>query len=241
MANERKEVLRLTVPRRHVLAAAMCVSTEESRPILNHICFRPAKIYELPSQAGELLTIATDGHKLVELTGGKWAGEWPLKTTTSSKSKSARVRRAAAYDTAELLIRPECFIRKKAKKLLDTDITVRLFDDGEIQTIDATADYRFESEGRKHPGAYPFTDKVFKQYGGFAIARDTVNLDASYLEEMGKLGTIFSDKTTHPGGILLRRHRVGENDWHPVFTMEATSGGLNRTMRVLLMGTRDVR
>ena len=84
-----------------------------------------------------MLTITTNGHKLVELTGGKWAGEWPLKTTTSSKSKSARVRRAAAYDTAELLIRPNpCFSKKKAARILDTDITVRLFDDGEIQTID---------------------------------------------------------------------------------------------------------
>ena len=30
-----------------------------------------------------------------------------------------------------------------------------------------------------------------------------MNLDASYLEEMGKLGTIFSDKTTHPCSASL--------------------------------------
>ena len=226
MANEKKEVLlQLTVPRRHVLAAAMCVSTEEARPILNHICFRPATDYG--TTQGGLVTIATNAHKLVELTGGEWEGKWPS-------------------DRPELLILPDCFSRKKAKRLLDTNITVRLFDDDEIETIDeAVRDRPFKSEARKHPGVYPDIDRVFKSYGRFAIAKDKENLDARYLEDMGKIGSIFSDKPTKPVRILLRRRAVGEMGgakvWHPVFTMEAESSGAERSMRVILMGTRDIR
>ena len=221
VANEKKEVLRLAVPRRHILAAGMCVSDEEARPTLQHICFRPQDDGEIPAQRGGLLTIATNGYKLVELTGGEWEGEWPLT------------------GVPELCLLPNYFSRKKAKKVLDTNVEVRLFDDGGFETIDETAGHHFE--GRRHVSPYPDTAMVVKKYGSFAIARDMVNLDARYLEDMGKIGAMFSDKTARVVGILLRRRKVKDGMFHPVFTMEATSVDLNRSMKVLLMGTRDVR
>ncbi len=223
-----KEVLRLTVPRQHVLAAMMYVSTEETRPILGHICFRPAA--DTGATVGGLLTIACNGHRLAEMTGGRWEGEWHAGKTHR-----------------ELLVPPGHFSKKRANGLLGTLITVTLFDDDIVEVADNAAGHQHADHGldARPAGSYPDYERVFRSYGRFAVAKDTTVVDAEYLESMGKLGAIFSDKPTRPMGVMLRRRKVGEKGsqtiWHPVLSAEAESDGAERTMRAMIMGLRDVR
>ncbi len=223
MANEQKEALRLTVPRRHVLVAAASVFTGERRPVLRHICFRPTGEAHNGTRAGAVRTIATNGHKLVASEGGRWEGEWP--------------------SAGEITLLPTMFSKRRAKRILDTDIEITLMGDDTVRVLDpATA---ADSSERVLFPRFPDVDRVFARYERYAIARKRVCLDAAYLEDMGKLGALFSDKPTRVVRILLRRRRdkVANGkpaSWCPVFTMKAESGDGQRSMRAVLMGTREV-
>lgn len=221
MANHQKERLRLTVPRRHILIAAATVFTGETRPILNNICFRPSGEAHNGERSGSLLTIATNGHKLVSLKGGRWEGEWP--------------------GGGEITLLPSLFPRKRAKGILDTELEVTLMNDGAVRVLDPATARDVREQVRLH--AFPDVDRVFRKYERYAIAKDRVSLDASYLEDMGRIGALFSDKPNRNVGVKLRRRREkvtnGNGAWAPVLTMEAASSDSKRALRVVLMGTRD--
>ena len=137
--------------------------------------------------------------------------------------------------------RQKLFSKKRAKGILDTDIEITVLDDRTVRVLDpATAS---ETSRRVTFLQYPDTDRVFAKYERFAIARAGTCLDARYLEEMGRLGSVFSDKPTRVVRILLRRRQVRRANgrpasWVPVFTMKAESGDGKRTMKTMLMGTR---
>ncbi len=222
MANDQKDRLRLTVPRRHVLVAAATVFTGEQRPILNHICFRPDGEAHNGKRSGSLLTIATNGHKLVSLRGGSWQGDWPRE--------------------GEVTLLPSMFSKKRAKRILDTELEVTLMEDGTVRILDlATAR---DTREKVRLLTFPDVDRVFRKYERYAIAKDRVSLDAAYLEDMGKIGGLFSDKPSRNVGIKLRRRREKvtngkQGAWCPIFTMQGSSSDSTRTLRVVLMGTRD--
>ena len=224
MANDQKEQLRLTVPRRHILVAAATVFTGEQRPILNHICFRPSGEAHNGKRSGSLLTIATNGHKLASMQGGSWEGEWPRE--------------------GEVTLLPSMFSKKRAKGILDTELEVTLMDDyGTVRVLDLATARDISEKVLLH--RYPDIDRVFSKYERYAIARDRVSLDAAYLEDMGKIGALFSDKPSRNVGVKLRRRREKVTNgkpgaWCPVLTMRGTSSDSNRTLRVVLMGTRDI-
>ena len=207
-------------------------SKQESRPILQRIRFRPAA--DTGGTEGKPKAIATDAHKLVEMTGGRWEGEWP--SSIPPRRGGATEPRCASCSST----RTRASSRKKANGLIGTAITVTLYDDGEIETIDPSADHRFESEGRKCLGPYPPIDRIFSKYERFVMSRDTTMVDAKYLENASRLGAIFSSITTRPAGLMLRRRKPkGVEGWHPVLFMDAECDG--RTLRAVTMGTRDLR
>lgn len=223
MANDQKEQLRLTVPRRHILVAAATVFTGEQRPILNHICFRPSGEAHNGMRSGSLLTIATNGHKLVGMKGGSWEGEWPRE--------------------GEVTLLPSMFSKKRAKGVLDTELEVTLMVNGTVRVLDLTTARDIREKVRLL--TYPDIDRVFRKYERYAIAKDRVSLDAAYLEDMGKIGALFSDKPSRNVSVKLRRRREKVTNgkpgaWCPVLTMQGTSSDSTRTLRVVLMGTRDI-
>ena len=226
MAKSKKEALRLTVPRRHILVAMLAVSTDAARPLLGSICFRPADPTAANSGCakGTLRTIASNGHKLVSMIGGTWRGEWP----TGGR---------------DVVIPPTLFSRKKARKLLDTEVTVQCFGDGSVNVLDDAADH--QAVGGDVGGChlrYPDVDRVLKRYRRYAVAKKAVGLNAGYLEEMGRIGEAFQDHAFKRLYVTLRRRNLsakGEpEEWAPVFDATAESDFGRRSLDVLLMGLR---
>ncbi|MCY4616633.1 MAG: hypothetical protein OXC71_09635 [Chloroflexi bacterium] len=226
MAKSKTEVLRLTVPRRHILVAMLAVSVDPARPLLGSICFRPAN----PAGArsgdvkGKLRTIASNGHKLVSMIGGTWKGTWP----TGGR---------------DVVIPPTLFSRKRAKKLLDTTVTVQALDDGSVTVFDNAADH--QAVGCDVGSCflrYPDVDGILKRYRRYAVARKAVGLNASYLEEMGRIGEVFQDHEFNRLHVTLRRRNLSPkgqpDEWAPVFDASAKSQLDTRTLDVLLMGLR---
>ncbi|MYA41514.1 MAG: hypothetical protein F4Z31_07165 [Gemmatimonadetes bacterium] len=226
MAKSQKEVLRLTVPRRHVLVAALAVSNDPARTLLGSICFRAADpdAADTGDMEGVLRVIASNGHKLVSMTGGTWEGEWPRHGC--------------------VVIPPKLFSRAKPKKLLDTYITVQCFGDGSVNVLDNAAGHQAAGDGvdsRFLP--YPDVDRVLKRYRRYAVSKAAIGLRADYLEQMGRITHLFQDHPLKKMRVVLRRRNVAKNgtekDWCPVFDGTATSV-LNRRLDVLLMGLREV-
>ena len=226
MAKSKKEALRLTVPRRHILVAMLAVSTDAARPVLGGICFRPAdpKAADAGAFEGPLRVIATNGHKLVSMTGGRWKGEWPTRGR-------------------DVVIPPTLFSRKRAKKLLDTTVTVQALDDGSVTVFDNAADH--QAVGCDVGSCflnYPDVDRVLKRYRRYAIARKAVGLNAGYLEEMGRIGEAFQDHAFKRLYVTLRRRNLSARgqpeEWAPVFDATAESDFGRRSLDVLLMGLR---
>lgn len=221
----KKEVLRLTVPRRHILVAMLAVSTDPARPLLGSICFRPAdpNAAKGGAQKGKLRTVASNGHKLVSMTGGTWRGEWP----TGGR---------------DVVIPPTLFSRKRAKKLLDTTVTVQCFGDGSVNVFDNAADH--QAVGDDIGGCflrYPDIDGILKRYRRYAVTRAAIGLNAAYLEEMGRIGQLFQDHALNRMRVLLRRRNIAEEGeaWCPVFDATAESLLNTRRLGVLLVGLSD--
>ena len=226
MAKSKNEILRLSVPRRHILVAMLAVSVDPARPLLGSICFRP----EDPERArrggakGTLRTIASNGHKLVSMTGGTWKGEWP----TGGR---------------DVVMPPTLFSRKRAKKLLDTKVRVQCFGDGGVNVFDNAADH--QAVGGDIGScylSYPDVDRVLKRYRRYAVAKRAVGLNASYLEEMGRIGEVFQDHAFNRLHVTLRRRNLSPKgkpeEWAPVFDATAESDFGRRSLDVLLMGLR---
>ena len=226
MAKSKNEVLRLDVPRRHILVAMLAVSADPARPLLGSICFRP----EDPVGArrggakGKLRTIASNGHKLVSMIGGSWKGTWPT-------------------GRRDVVIPPTLFSRKRARKLLDTTVTVQAFEDGGVNVFDNAADH--QAAGCDVGSCflrYPDVDGILKRYRRYAVARKAVGLNASYLEEMGRIGEVFQDHALNRLHVTLRRRNLSPkgqpDEWAPVFDATAKSQLDTRTLDVLLMGLR---
>lgn len=227
MAKSKQEILRLNVPRRHILVAMLAVSADPARPLLGGVCFRP----EDPAGArrgaarGKLRTIASNGHKLVSMTGGTWKGTWP----------------AGGRD---VVIPPALFSRKRAKKLLDTTVTVQCFGEGSVNVFDNAAGHQAVSDDIGGCFLrYPDIDGILKRYRRYAVTRAAIGLNAAYLEEMGRIGQLFQDHALNRMRVLLRRRNVAakdtREDWCPVFDATAKSQLDTRTLDVLLMGLRD--
>ena len=226
MAKSKKEVLRLTVPRRHILVAMLAVSVDPARPVLGGICFRPTdpKAADAGAFEGPLRVIATNGHKLVSMIGGRWKGTWPTRGR-------------------DVVIPPTLFSRKRAKKLLDTTVTVQCFGDGSVNVLDHAADH--QAVGCDVGScflSYPDIDRVLKRYRRYAVAKRAVGLNASYLEEMGRIGEVFQDHAFNRLHVTLRRRNLSAKgkpeEWAPVFDATAKSQLDTRTLDVLLMGLR---
>lgn len=227
MAKSKQEILRLNVPRRHILVAMLAVSVDAARPILGSVCFRPddPEAMRRGAAKGKLRTIASNGHKLVSMAGGTWRGEWPT-------------------GNRDVVVPPTLFSRKKAKKLLDTSVTIQCFGDGSVNVFDSAADH--QAVGCDVGSCflkYPDVDRVLRRYRRYAVTKAAIGLDASYLEEMGRIGQLFQDHALNRMRVLLRRRNVAKKgegaDWCPVFDANAKSQLETRTLDVLLMGLRD--
>ena len=220
----RKEVLRLLVPRRHILVAMLAVSADPARPLLGGICFRPTdpNAAKSGSVKGKLRTIASNGHKLVSMIGGTWRGQWP----TGGR---------------DVVIPPTMFSRRKARKLLDTEVTVQAFADGSVNVLDDAADHRAVGGASSFYLRYPEVDGILKRYRRYAITKAAVGLNAAYLEEMGRIGQLFQDHALNRMRVLLRRRNVAKEGegWCPVFDATAESLLNTRRLDVLLMGLSD--
>ena len=185
------------------------------------MCFRPDDPHKAIRGAskGKLRTIASNGHKLVSMIGGTWEGEWPTQGR-------------------DVVLVPSLFSRKRAKGILDTEITVQAFPDGSVNVLDDAADHQAVGESCfKH---YPDVDTVLQRYRRYAITKEAIGLNAAYLEEMGRIGQLFQDHAFNRMRVLLRRRNMtkkGEG-WCPVFDATAESMLSTRRLDVLLMGLR---
>ena len=221
MAKSIKEILRLTAPRRHILVAMLALSVDPTRPLLNSICFRA----EDPSaeERGNLRIIASNGHKLVSMVGGTWEGAWPPR--------------------CDAVIPPELFSRKRARKVLDTSVTVQCYEDGSVHVLDNAADHEAvgcNGEGGTCFRRFPDVDDVLKRYRRYAVAKRAIGLNAVYLEEVGRIGNIFQDHGLHRLSVTLRQRNLSPKektaDRAPVFDGSAEAVG--RSLDVLVMGLR---
>ncbi len=225
MAKSTKEVLRLTVFRRHILVALLAVSMDPARPLLNSICFRPED--PAAKERGNLRTIASNSHKLVSMIGGTWEGEWPTD----------RFKRDA-------VIPSDLFSRKRAKKVLDTSVTVQCFEDGSVHVLDSAAGHQAVGCDPASTGGcfrrYPNVDDVLRRYRHYAVAKTAIGLNATYLEEMGRVGSIFQNHGNNRLAVTLRQRNLTPKErratWAPVLDASAEAAG--RSLDLLVMGLR---
>ena len=222
MAKSTKEVLRLMVPRRHILVAMLAVSVDPARPLLGSICFRPED--READGKGSLRVIASNGHKLVSMIGGTWKGEWPPR--------------------CDVVIPPTLFSRKRARKVLDTTVTAQCYEDGSVSVIDNAVGHQSVQTAGIDVGScfkrFPDVDDVLKRYRRYAVAKKAIGLNAVYLEEVGRIGNIFQDHGLHRLSVTLRRRNLAPNeqtaDWAPV--LDASAKAVGRSLDVLVMGLR---
>ena len=208
--------LTLTVPRRHILAAMLAVSTEESRPVLNHIAFQSA-----PN--GGLRIVATSGYELVAMTGGKAEGTWP---------RDGANRRS-------VLLAPDALPKKRTLRLLDKPVTIVV--NGTARVVDPHTD--FESETEPCPGPYPKWEKVM---GGMKhpVAKEPLRINAAKLNGFLTMGERFAPRKRNHAVDVTFRQRDAKDEYCMV-TMEATREDWNAgeehqtcTLQAMLMGLR---
>ena len=162
------------------------------RPLLGSICFRPEDpegATARTARRASCASIASNGHKLVSMIGGTWKGTWHHRAAS----------RGDPADAVQLASVPgSCW---------STTVTVQALDDGGVTVFDNAADH--QAAGCDVGSCflrYPDVDGILKRYRRYAIARKAVGLNASYLEEMGRIGEVFQD---HAFNRLLRDAATG--------------------------------
>ena len=100
----------LTVPRRHILAATLV-----TEPMPAHWTDIQRLLFEPAEEDGVLRVTATDGSCLATIVGGTHEGDWPSNN--------------------KVTIRPKDLPTTKAKKWLDTEVTITLLPPAEDGTL----------------------------------------------------------------------------------------------------------
>jgi len=217
--------LKLTVPRRHILAALKATSRHDAQPVLQHVCFQPHDEHGVR-------TIATTGQYLVYMDGGIAEGDWP--------------------DTGEVLVHFSKLPTKRAKGLLDKApvvIGVEPVKGGHKLTVtDGRGDFSAtDTAGTSRYPNWPEAIKGFRN-GKFKVARDPVPMDATKLLTLVEMASLFgAPAKNHNTSFEFRVRRGGKNtDPMPVAIMTAAvphdwwpdNKPLSRRMWGVLMGLR---
>lgn len=210
--------LTLTVPRRHILAALTTVSREPGRPILNHVAFQASRGEEEGGD-GKLLTIATNGHVLVAMTGGGFEGDWP-------------------DEGRELLVHSSQLPTRKTRALLDEAVTVVL--DGENVEIKDRAANFYGQHARNPYDRYPDWRAMRDSFADFVPVVAPVSLDVRVLQPALDAIRIFNDHARKRGSFEFLYEGEIDDKHPPKLCRVRSSTWEDRQAFVLVMGLRDV-